>query len=195
MKRIALIIAGLAAIAALGYGAFSLGRALRPAPQLGGTPLQNPVEVGDLSLVNYRGERVQLRDFSAPIKLVFFGFTRCPDVCPLTMSRLANIYRDLGEPEEIQVLLITVDPEFDTPEVAHRYASAFHPSFVGLSGDNSAIARAAQSFFVGYQSLGEGNLTHTDAVFVVDGHNRFHRIYSQQNLRFLGADLAAMLGR
>jgi protein SCO1/2 len=179
--------------AALGYGAFSLGRALRRAPELAGTPLQRPVAVGDVSLVNASGDVVRLSDFQAPVKLIFFGFTRCPDVCPLTMSRLANIYRDLGEPEALQVIMITVDPAFDTPEVIQRYAAAFHPSFVGLSGSNSDVARAAQTFFVGYQSIDEANFTHTDAVFVVDAANRFHRIYNQSNLRYLAADLAVLL--
>lgn len=180
-------------LAVLSYGAFSLGRALRPAPELAGTPLQRPVAVGDVSLVNGGGEVVRLGDYRAPVKLIFFGFTRCPDVCPLTMNRLASIYRDLGEPESVQVIMITVDPAFDTPEVVHRYASAFHPSFVGLSGSNTEIARAAQTFFVGYQSVDDANFTHTDAVFVVDRSNHFSRIYNQSNVRYLANDLMVLL--
>lgn len=180
-------------LAVLSYGAFSLGRALRPPPELAGTSLQRPVAVGDVSLVNAGNEVVRLGDYSASVKLIFFGFTRCPDVCPMTMSRLASIYQDLGEPEGVQVIMITVDPAFDTPEVVHRYANAFHPSFVGLSGSNTEVAKAAQTFFVGYQSIDDANFTHTDAVFVVDRNNYFSRIYNQSNVRYLANDLTVLL--
>ena len=181
-------------VAALGYGAFSLGSALRPAPDLSGTVLENPVNVRGVSLTNAAGEAVTLSDYEGRNLLVFFGFTRCPDVCPLTLSRLAKIYTDLGEPEDLDIMMITVDPVNDTPEVTHAYASAFHPSFTGLSGDEEAIISATKTFFVGARDAGNGQFAHTDAALLVDPKGFFKAVYTQDTLDGLEGDLRTLLG-
>jgi protein SCO1/2 len=91
-----------------------------------GTALQNPVEVRDIQLVAASDADITLGDIEAQSLLVFFGFTSCPDVCPTTLARLGHIYRDAGEPPDVQIVLITVDPR-DTPTETHRYAASFHP--------------------------------------------------------------------
>ena len=91
-----------------------------------GTALDNPVQVGDFTLTSASGEAV-LSDWRGKYLLVFFGFTRCPDVCPLTLGRLAKTYRDLGEPEDVQVVMVSFDPETDTPARLERYLEGFHP--------------------------------------------------------------------
>jgi protein SCO1 len=191
MTRVWLYALALAAFVALGYGAFTLGQYLRPAPPPGGTELQTPVPVGHLALQSAEDEQVALADFAGRHLLVFFGFTRCPDVCPVTLARLARLYESLGEPEGLQVVMITVDPAFDTPEVVQRYASGFHPSFLGLSGSNPQVAEAAQTFYIGFQGAGEA-IAHTDAVLLVDPESRFHRVYSQGNLDALQPDLGRL---
>lgn len=165
-------LAALGVVAAL-VAAFSWGQ-LRAdaAPTLHGTALDNPPLVAPFELTNARGERVTLEAWRGELLLVFFGFTSCPDVCPLTLGRLAKIYEDLGEPEDVQVVMITVDPEHDTPEVTQRYAEAFHPDFVGLSGSTADIAEAAKRFYVGYRELGERSFLHTDTVALLDREGR-----------------------
>jgi len=174
-----------------GAGAYMLGTRLAPGPELAGTALQNPPVVGDAVLLDPSGREVTLREVAdgARITLVFFGFTRCPDVCPITMARLAKVYRDVGEPDDVQVVMITVDPENDTPDVVGRYAAAFHPAFVGLSGSNAQVAVAARSFYVGYADVGGGQFTHTEVVAVVDREGRLRYVYGNDKVPRLEVDL------
>src|SRR5690606_17526307 len=140
------------AVAALlaGFGAYRLGVYLRPAPEPAGTALQNPVKIAGLDLVDSRGEATDLAaDFAGELTLVFFGYTRCPDVCPLTLSQLATVYEEVGTPDDVNVVMVSVDPEHDTPQVVGDYVRRFHPSFIGLTGSNQQVATAAKSFFVG----------------------------------------------
>jgi len=186
--RLALI-ASLLALS--GVGAYVLGTRLAPQPELAGTALQNPPLVGDAILVDPTGREVTILEAAgdAHVMLVFFGFVRCPDVCPITMARLAKIYRDLDEPADVRVVMVTVDPEHDTPEIVGRYASAFHPSFVGLSGSNPQVAVAARAFFVGYADIGGGQFTHTDVVAVVDREGRLRYVYGADRVPLLERDL------
>ena len=158
-----------------------------------GTMLENPPRVNDIELTSFGGERVSLADFEGKVVLAFFGFTNCPDVCPLTMGRLARIYRDLGEPEDVQVVMITVDPEHDTPEVLQEYLGRFHPSFVGLTGTPAEIANATRSFFIGYRDLQDKGFIHTDTVALLDrtGHMRF--VYGQDKILHVENDLRRIL--
>ena len=174
-----------------GAGAYTLGTRLAPAPELAGTALQNPPVVGEAVLLDPGGHEVTLLDVAdgARVTLVFFGFTRCPDVCPITLARLAKVYRDVGEPDDVRVVMITVDPEHDTPDVVGRYAAAFHPSFVGLSGSNAQVAVAARSFYVGYADVGGGQFTHTEVVAVVDRDGRLRYVYGNDKVPRLETDL------
>lgn len=83
---------------------------------------------------------------------IFFGYTHCPDACPVTMGELALVMKELGtDADKLQVLFATVDPERDTAAVLSQYVPAFHPSFLGLYGDAAAAARAAKEFKVFFQ--------------------------------------------
>ena len=184
-----------AALAVLGVGAFTLGTSLRPRPALGGTELQNPVKVTGLGLVDTRGEPVDLAgDFGGEVTLVFFGFTRYPDVCPLTMARLTHAYEQLGAPDDLNVVLVTVDPGFDTPEVLAEYMKRYHPDFVGLTGSNSQVAEAARAFFVGFVE-GGSTIAHTDVVGVVDRDGYLRYIYGQDVVVRLGEEMPELLRR
>jgi protein SCO1 len=183
--------------ATAGLGAYVLGTLMAPRPAPAGTALQNPPDVGGNVLVEPGGRELTLLEATdgAAVTLVFFGFTRCPDVCPITMARLAKIYRDVGEPEDVRVVMITVDPEVDTPEVVGRYAAGFHPAFLGLSGSNAQIAVAARSFFVGYADVGQGQFTHTEMVAVVDREGRMRYVYGSDRVGQLEFDLAQLRRR
>ena len=193
MKRVFLLLLALVALLGLGYGAYHLGR-LASAPELSGTALQNPVDVRGVSLTDAAGKTVSFKSFQGEIVLVFFGYTRCPDVCPVTLARLAKLYRDLHEPPDLKVVMVTVDPDHDTPAVTQRYAGAFHPGFLGLSGTNAQVASAAKTFFVGYNQAG-ATLAHTDAVFLVDRQGYLKSVYGQASLDALPSDVAALGAR
>lgn len=139
--------------------------------------LPSPIPVSDFALPSSAGRPVSSRDFPGKILVVFFGYTSCPDVCPLTLTRLNRAFGQLEEDgSRIQVLLITVDPARDTGERLEEYLRNFHPSFLGLTGETEEIRSVADLFGVYFsEPSGESNYTvdHTARAFVID---RFGRI-------------------
>lgn len=187
--RIALIVVGLAAA---GVAAYTGGLLLAPKPEPVGTPLDNPIDVTHLEFEGADGSEVTLADFDGNVTALFFGYTRCPDVCPLTMARLADTYRDLGEPDDLNVVMVTIDPAFDTPTVTQDYAAVFHEKFVGLGGSNEQIAQAAAAFYVAYNDIGT-EVVHTDAVMLLDRSGNFRMLYTTSRLPNLTGDLQGIL--
>jgi len=190
MKRF-VFLALLAIFGAAGYSAYVW---LTPTPALHGTLLESPRPLGELTFAA-GSEGVTLAQWQGRLVVVFFGFTHCPDICPLTMARLAHIYRQLGEPATVQVVMITVDPARDTPEVMQLYAMQFHSDFVGLSGSAEDVANAARAFFVAYRELAGGQFTHTDAIFLLDRETQMRVVYRQDNLLRLEEDLRTILAQ
>ena len=95
------------------------------------------------------GKERTLEDFRGKVVMVFFGFTQCPDICPTTLIKAAEVKKQLGaDGGKLQVLFVTVDPERDTPEVLSKYVPAFDPSFIGLRGDATQIRQATREFKV-----------------------------------------------
>lgn len=189
-----LYLLGAVAIFALVIAGYSLYQYTRASsPELYGTVLENLHLVEPFELTDVNGDRVTLERWRGKLVLAFFGFVNCPDVCPMTMSRLASIYEELGEPEDVQVVMITVDPDNDTPERLQGYVSAFHPDFVGLSGDSTDIANAARNFFVAYRELEDNQFMHTDTVALLDRDGKMRLVYGQHKVAGIGEDLAALL--
>lgn len=168
---------------------------LRPAAPMAGTELTNPVPVSGLDLVNHQGQTVDLADdFGGQVTLVFFGYTRCPDICPLTMARLAQAYQQLERTDGLSVVMVTVDPGHDTPEVLGDYVHRFHPDFIGLTGSNNQIAEAAKAFYVGF--AGEApTVAHTDMVMVLDRSGNMRYMYGTEAVLSMDEDLPELLKR
>ncbi|MPY66718.1 SCO family protein [Deinococcus sp. SDU3-2] len=145
MKWLTAVLLAVAAV----LGGLLLYRGVSPSAS-GGTALDTPVTLPALSLLNDRGEETPLNDSGGKMRLVFYGFVRCPDVCPATLASLARVYADLPEAqrERVQVQFITVDPEHDRPEVVRDYLGRFNPAFTGLTGEARAIDEAARVMFV-----------------------------------------------
>jgi protein SCO1/2 len=127
--------------------------------------------------------------------LVFFGFTSCPDVCPVTMSALAQtrkLLADLPEPARPQVVMISVDPLRDTPERLGTYLKAFDPAFVGATGTKPAIDELAQRMGVmaATRPLEGDNYTvdHTTSVFLIDPNGALRALFSAPHTPKLIAD-------
>lgn len=105
-----------------------------------------------LDLTGHDGKRHTLADFKGKVVLVFFGYTQCPDVCPTTLARFAQVAKELGpDADSMQVVFISVDPERDTQDLLAKYVPAFDPRFLGLFGDAQETARTAKEFKVLYQ--------------------------------------------
>jgi cytochrome oxidase Cu insertion factor (SCO1/SenC/PrrC family) len=113
---------------------------------------------GPFQLVAHTGATVTDRDFRGRYLLVFFGFTDCPDVCPLALQNMALALEDLAaESEMARALFITVDPERDSPDVLAHHVAHFHPNMVGLTGSPAQIEAAAAAFHVHYRRPGQEN--------------------------------------
>ena len=121
------------------------------APPLQGAKLENA-----FSLTDGDGRRVSDGQFAGKYRLVYFGFTYCPDVCPIDLQNIGKALRQLekSDPklaERVQPIFITVDPERDTPAVMKQYVGAFHPRIIGLTGTKQQIAAAAKKHGVFFQ--------------------------------------------
>jgi protein SCO1/2 len=109
---------------------------------------------------------------------IFFGYTQCPDVCPTTLSEMAEVMALLGEKaDQVQVLFATLDPERDTAALLAEYTPAFDRRFLGLYGDAEATARVAKEFKVFYQKVpgktpGSYTMDHSAGSFVFDQQGR-----------------------
>ena len=110
--------------------------------------------------------------------MVFFGFTQCPDVCPTTLSDLAEVRKRLGaDGDRLQVVFITIDPERDTAALLSEYVPGFDPSFIGLYGTAEETAMTAKEFKVFYQKVPGKTATsytmdHTAGAYVFDKEGR-----------------------
>lgn len=175
----------LAALALVGCGS--------QGPEFRNTDITGAEFGRDFALKDPSGNVRTLADFRGKAVVLFFGFTHCPDVCPAALATVAEAMRQLGgDAARVQGLFITVDPERDTPELLARYATAFHPSFVGLSGDADATARVAKEFKVLYQKSpgatpGSYTIDHSAGMFVFDPQGRL-RLYASHGR---GADALA----
>lgn len=132
----------------------------------------------DFHLTSHTGAQRSLADFRGKLVVVFFGFTQCPDVCPTTLSSLAEAKKRLGaDGDKLQVIFVTIDPERDTRELLAQYVPGFDPSFEGLGGTPEEIAATAKEFKVFYQKVAGKTPTsytmdHTAGAYVFDREGR-----------------------
>jgi protein SCO1/2 len=119
-------------------------------------PLEGASMGGPFTLTDQNGHRVSDRDLAGKYRLIYFGYTFCPDVCPIDMQVIgAGLRRFEGQDPEraakVQPIFISVDPARDTPEVLRHFVSAFHPRLLGLTGSEAEIAQVAREYRIFYQ--------------------------------------------
>ena len=131
-----------------------------------------------LELTDDHGKKRRLEDFRGKAVVVFFGYTRCPDVCPTTLADAALAMKQLGaDADRVQVLFVSVDPERDTQDVLAKYVPAFDARFLGLYGDLEATRRAAKEFKVYFEkrpgkTLDNYTIDHSAQAYVLDPSGR-----------------------
>jgi protein SCO1 len=139
-----------------------------------GSRIDPPIAAPDFTLTQANGEEFQLSEQRGKVVLIFFGYTFCPDVCPTTLAEYKVMHEELGEAaEQVEFVYITVDPERDTPEVIDRYARAFNPEFIGLSGEESELQPIYDRYGVfreiqEAQASGSYLVAHTSVIYVID---------------------------
>ena len=111
-----------------------------------------PKEAHDFSLNSPEG-RLSLSDLKGQVVLIFFGFTACPDVCPISLSTISQVFNKLNKKELVRAkaLFITLDPERDKVELMREYTSFFHGNIIGLTGQPSKISEVTQLYRVKYK--------------------------------------------
>lgn len=139
-----------------------------------GTVIEPPLPMEDFLLKTANNESFRLSDQDGKITLLFFGYTNCPDVCPTTLAEFKQVYEKLGDDaQNVQFVMITADPERDTPDRISEFVSFFNPVFVGLSGERSELEKVYKEFsvFVEKQETDSAAgylVSHTASVFVLD---------------------------
>lgn len=152
-----------------------------PAPQL-------PVlqDGGDFALTDDNGQHFELSSLRGKAVLVFFGYTSCPDICPTTLSKLSEVYKELGkDSKRVKTLYITVDPARDTPAVLKDDLSNFDVDALGLTGTKAEIDKVVALYGAKYEivplpnSAAKYSVSHTATLYALDtaGHTRFEFPY------------------
>ncbi|CAN5862329.1 SCO family protein [soil metagenome] len=154
----------------------------------------------DFSLTDADGKIRTLADFKGKVVVLFFGYTQCPDVCPTTMTEMAQVKQALGaDADKLQVLFITVDPARDTPPVMKAYMGAFDPSFVALIPTPEQLTATAKDFKAYYKKV-DGttptsySMDHSAASYLYDPQGRL-RLYARYGtgVPAMVADVKALL--
>ena len=151
-----------------------------------GRVLPRPIEKVDFTLTDSRGEPYDfVEETEGKVALLFFGYTHCPDICPVHMANIGAVLRDLPFEitDEIEVVFVTTDPERDTPERLEEWLGAFHSSFVGLRGSREEVNRIERalllppSFAETDQETGDVLVAHSANVIAFTPDGLAHLLY------------------
>ena len=187
----------LASLAALALAACTESK-----PQFQAIDLTGADYAKDFQLTDHNGQVRTLKDFKGKLVVMFFGYTQCPDVCPTTMSELAEAKKLLGpDGDKVQGLFVTVDPERDTPQVLKNYMANFDPTFIALRPTPEQLAVIAKDYKVYYKKVDGKTPTsytmdHSAASMVYDTQGRL-RLYTRygSGAQALASDLQLLLNQ
>jgi len=178
----------------------ALGACQQGKPDFRATDITGAEFGQDFALADHTGKPRALADFRGRVVVMFFGFTHCPDVCPTTLAELAVAMKKLGtDGDKVQVLLVTVDPERDTPQVLSQYVSAFNPRFLALRGTAEETARVAKEFKIIYQKVAGARpdsytMDHSAGTYIFDTQGRLRLYVSYgQGPEVFAHDIALLL--
>ena len=138
---------------------------------------------GDFTLTDQQGRTVRASDFRGRIMLVFFGFTRCPDICPVTVATLSKTMELLGaDAGHAAAIFISVDPERDTPAVMKDYLSNFDPHMVGLTGTPGQIRKATEAYKVYFAKApqpqgSDYTVDHSTFIYMMGKDGKFLQVF------------------
>ncbi|MGJ7490156.1 SCO family protein [Variovorax sp. ZT4R33] len=189
-KRDFLMLAGASAV---GGGLAGLAGCTEAKPSFNAVDMTGADYAKNFALKDADGKERTLADFKGKVVVLFFGYAQCPDVCPTTMTEMAQVKQQLGKDgDKLQVLFVTVDPERDTPEVMKAYMGAFDPAFVALIPTQEQLAAMAKDYKAYYKKV-DGrtptsySMDHSAASYIYDTQGRL-RLYARY-----GAGVAPMV--
>lgn len=173
----ALILGGLIAFAQISAERGSGASQSIPGSQVG----------GPFALVNQDGEAVTEQNFAGKYKLIYFGFTYCPAICPTELQKITRVLKELGPAgENIQPLFISVDPERDTPKVIKDYISMFDKRFVALTGTPAQIDQVKKDYRIYANKVQDENnsdytVDHSSFIYLMSPDNQLISIYRMED--------------
>jgi len=180
MKRFSLwLVLGIVAAAVVG-----ITLAMSRPYQYKGSLIEPPMPAPDFSLRQGTGETFTLSEQKGSVALLFFGYTACPDVCPLTLAEMKRVKSELGRlADQVEVVFITVDPERDTPERMSQYVAGFDEKFIGLSGTEEELAPVYKGYGVYRAKRETGSaagylMDHTSVVYLIDPDSNLRLTYA-----------------
>ena len=142
---------------------------------------------GDFTLTADDGESYTLSDHQGEVRLLFFGFTHCPDVCPTTLLELKEVYAQLGsDGEEVETLFISIDPERDTPELLHEYLASFDLPVRGLTGSVEQVTEVIDAYAgwfdkVDLDSAAKYTMDHSTSSYLIDREGKVRYIFGYED--------------
>lgn len=138
-----------------------------------GTVIQSPETSYDFTLTGGNGD-VSLSDFRGKLVLIYFGYTFCPDICPATLGNVNQALKQIGsKAEDIQLIMVSLDPQRDTPEKLEQYVAHFNPTFIGITGTQEQVDTVTSLYGIFYEKK-EGSeatsylIDHTATLMVID---------------------------
>ncbi len=207
LQTTVLTITGIAvAVVALVGGMWAANNLMAPQQlsdaDLDATYMEGGREITEFELVDHRGEPFTHEDLKGQWTLMFFGFTHCPDICPMTLAELSRVHdmlEDEGKGHDVQTVFVTVDPARDTPERLESYVTNFREDFRGITGaldEIDVLARDMGIAHIRHDDDGDTDymVDHGASVLLVNPDGRFQAMFgSPHRAREIGRDLATIL--
>jgi len=149
----------------------------------GAIVLNTPRKFSDFDLIDHRGDAFTLERLKGQWSMIFFGFTNCPDVCPTTLATLNETYSKLkdSEKENLQVIMVSLDPERDTVDKLDQYMPYFNTEFVGVTGNKHFIKRFTTEINIAYNQVPLGGddytVDHSSQIVLVNPNGHYHGFF------------------
>jgi len=141
----------------------------------------------NFSLKDMNNNTITQESFNGPVTAIFFGFTHCPDVCPMTLNKMDIVLNKLKNKKKLKFFFISVDPERDTPEVIKDYLDNFENDFIGITGDPEKIFILSQSWGILSQKIflenGEYNIDHSSPVILLKNGKYVAKISHRDDIK------------
>ena len=149
----------------------------------GAIVLNTPRKFSDFDLIDHRGDAFTLERLKGQWSMIFFGFTNCPDICPTTLATLNETYNNLkdSEKENLQVIMVSLDPERDTVDKLDQYMPYFNAEFVGVTGNKHFIKRFTTEINIAYNQVPLGGddytVDHSSQIVLVNPNGHYHGFF------------------
>ncbi len=187
----------------IALGVLAALRLSEPAAPVTALIIPSPTELPELALLDQAGNSVTRETFRGQWNLVFFGFTHCPDICPTTLQTLSTAQRELrdaGAKTLPRIVLVSVDPERDTPEALQRYVDHFGSGHLAVTGDVDQLRVLTKALGIYFEKVygedGEYTVDHTAAVLVINPEAEFSALFSAPHIaENYVHDLPIVMGR